>query len=191
MFFNGGPWFQQDNAKLCCYALAGLCSEGVQVLNWLSAVQTNQTWTRGFTLSLGWCRYSHNQVIDQTRLSRAGRHSTWHKTTRQVNNWSKHRASVSTTENNMLGCYKTGMKHNKSVQLLELIADRSSVVSESGQQMALAVGDQLNSMKGWESWLEMLLLQWSQYHCFFFSRVCVQAVSLCAMLCMLMYLLCC
>lgn len=191
MFFNGGPWFQQDNAKLCCYALAGLCSEGVQVLNWLSAVQTNQTWTRGFTLSLGWCRYSHNQVIDQTRLSRAGRHSTWHKTTRQVNNWSKHRASVSTTENNMLGCYKTGMKHNKSVQLLALIADWSSVVSESGQQMALAVGDQLNSMKGWESWLEMLLLQWSQYHCFFFSRVCVQAVSLCAMLCMLMYLLCC
>lgn len=191
MFFNGGPWFQQDNAKLCCYALAGLCSEGVQVLNWLSAVQTNQTWTRGFTLSLGWCRYSHNQVIDQTRLSRAGRHSTWHKTTRQVNNWSKHRASVSTTENNMLGCYKTRMKHNKSVQLLALIADWSSVVSESGQQMALAVGDQLNSMKGWESWLEMLLLQWSQYHCFFFSRVCVQAVSLCAMLCMLMYLLCC
>lgn len=39
------------------------------------------------------------------------------------------------------------MKHNKSVQLLALIADRSSVVSESGQQMALAVGDQLNSMR--------------------------------------------
>lgn len=147
MFFNGGPWFQQDNAKLCCYALAGLCSKGVRVLNWLSAVQTNQTWTRGFTLSLGWCRYSHNQVIDQTRLSRAGRHSTWHSTTRQVNNWSKQRASVSTKENNMLGCYKTGMKHNKSVQLLPLIADQSSVMSASGQQMALAVGDQLNSMR--------------------------------------------
>lgn len=54
---------------------------------------------------------------------------------------------MSTTENNMLGCYKTRMKHNKSVQLLALIADRSSVVSESGQQMALAVGDQLNSMR--------------------------------------------